>query len=190
MYVCNYCKRVLKDEYEKCPGCGGSSFKTKSYLGEVIISDPPKDGYKININNYVRKIRNLNIAIFITIIVTILLVILFFPFIIMPNLFGILFIIFFIKKKKESKNDIKRINKLCKKGILVKGMKYKVVNTGTMVAGHYYKCIEVNYKNANGIEIPLYSETKYDIEKYKKDTVDLLIDPDDYSNYFIDYEIY
>ena len=27
-----------------------------------------------------------------------------------------------------------------------------------------------------------------DIKKYK--TVDLLIDPDDYSNYFIDYEIY
>lgn len=190
MYVCNYCKRVLKDTYEKCPGCGGSSFSTKSYLGETIINNPPKDGYKISIRNYKKKIRDLNILIVVGIIFTIFLLIIFFPFFVFPIMFGIIIISLLVKTKKKVKKDIKKIEKLCKKGILVKGMKYKIVNTGTMVAGHYYKCIEVNYKNVNGIEIPLYSETKYDIDKHKKDTVDLLIDPDDYSNYFIDYEIY
>ena len=190
MYVCNYCKRVLKDVYEKCPGCGSSSFSTKSYLGEVVINNPPKDGYKINTKNYKKKIKHLNIAIFISYLAMIGLMILFFPFIIMPALISIMVIVILTKEKNKAKKNIKRVEKLCKKGVLVKCLKYKVVNTGTMVAGHYYKCLEVTYKNAFGVEIPLYSETKYDIEKHKNETVDLLIDPDDYSNYFIDYEIF
>ena len=52
MYVCNYCNRHLKEEYEVCPGCGATSFKTKSFLGEIVISDPPKDGYKLNVSNF------------------------------------------------------------------------------------------------------------------------------------------
>lgn len=190
MYVCNYCKRVLKESYEKCPGCGSSSFTTKADLGEVIIKNPPKDGYKINIKNYKRKLRDLNIAILVTIFATIGLMIVFFPMIIMPLIMGFIVMCTCINLKIQTKKNIKRVEKLCKTGTLVKGLKYKLVNTGTMVAGHYYKCIEVKYKNANGVEIPIYSETKYDADKSKDETVDLLIDPDDYSNYFIDYEIY
>ena len=34
------------------------------------------------------------------------------------------------------------------------------------------------------------SKEKYTEKEKKDETVDLLIDPDDYSNYFIDFEIY
>ena len=93
---------------------------------------------------------------------------------------------------KQAKNDLKRIKKLSTKGILVKSLDYDIVDTGSYVGDRHYKCIKVVYKNSNGVEIPLFSETKYDLLSNKKEyeTVDLLIDPDDYSNYFIDYEIY
>ena len=92
--------------------------------------------------------------------------------------------------KRKTKKAMNRALKLAKTGMLVKGIQYKEINTGTMVMGKYYKCIEVNFKNSAGVEIPLYSETKYDADIKNPETVDLLIDPDDYSNYFIDYEIY
>lgn len=201
MYICNYCNRTLKQEYETCPGCGGSSFKNKAYLGEVIIKTPPKDGYKLNTDNYDKSLKSANR----TIVIGILLFI--FPFVFtLPALaFGvvevlflaplgpfigiILFIIGIIKRKKVKKS-IDRINKLATTGMLVKAMPYKLINTGTMVLGKYYKCIQVVFKNSAGIEIPLYSETKHDAEMKDNETVDLLIDPDDYSNYFIDYEIF
>ncbi len=203
MHVCNYCGRVLKYDYEKCPGCGGSSFKNKAYLGEEVIKEPPKDGYKINVENYKRKMRNANITSIIGIILVVvpllwslpLLLIgivgmlLFFPF---EIIIGIILIIVGNKIKRQTKKEMKRATKLAKKGILVKNMPYEAAPTGTFVGSKVYKCIKVNYKNSAGVEIPLFSETKFDIDEKMKsdDTADLLIDPDDYSNYFIDFEIY
>lgn len=190
MHICNYCKRVLKGDYETCPGCGGSSFSNKAYLGEVIVDTPPKDGYKINLNNYKRALRNANLVILFGFVTLILLLILFFPFIIGSLFLGIGIIVGGVTYKRNTKRNIERAKKLSKNGLLVKGLKYQIINTGTMVMGKYYKCLKINYKNSAGVEIPLYSETKYDIDKKKYETVDLLIDQDDYSNYFIDYEIY
>lgn len=51
--------------------------------------------------------------------------------------------------------------------------------------------MQVEYENASGQIIPLKSEAKYNNVLSDKDgTVDLLIDPNDYSNFFIDIEIY
>ena len=190
MHICNYCKRVLKEDYEKCPGCGNTDFSNKAFLGEVVIDTPPKDGYKINIDNYKKAIKNARIVILSGILFLIIFDIICFPFIFFTTLIGIGIIYVGHIYKKNSIENIKRVEKLCKKGLLVKGLKYKLVNTGTMFMGKYYKCFMVNYKNSAGVEIPLYSETKFDVDKKKNKTVDLLIDPDDYSNYFIDYEIY
>ena len=201
MYICNYCNRVLKQEYEKCPGCGSSSFKTKAFLGETIIKEPPKGGYKINIENYKKSLRTANIFVVIGIVLIIAPLVFSLPFLLLgmgdvllmlpfEAIIGIVMICVASSSKKKIKKSIKRANKLAKIGLLVKGMQYKEINTGTMVMGKYYKCIEVNFKNSAGVEIPLYSETKYDADIKNPETVDLLIDPDDYSNYFIDYEIY
>ena len=202
MYVCNYCNRVLKQEYEKCPGCGGTSFKNKAYLGEIVIETPPEGGYKLNVDNYKRALKNANILILVgtlmctlPIVFTILFLFVFTIFLngaLIAIILGIILIIWGNSYKKTTKKSLDKATKLATTGILVKSMPYQVINTGTMVMGTYYKCIKVNYKNSAGIEIPLYSETKYDIEekKDKNKTVDLLIDADDYSNYFIDYEIF
>ncbi len=209
MYICNYCNRVLKQEYEKCPGCGGSSFKTKAFLGETIIKEPPKGGYKINVENYQKSVKSTRITMIIGIVLTMIPAVFELPFLVITllsgdpapllvsalstgtfMLIGIIIMVVGIKNKKKLKKEMNRATKLAKHGMLVKGMPYKEVNTGTMVMGKYYKCIEVKFTNSAGVEIPLYSETKYDADIKNPETVDLLIDPNDYSNYFIDYEIY
>ena len=202
MHICNYCGRYLKEEYEKCPGCGGSSFTNKAYLGEEIIEKPPEGGYKLDMSNLKKSKKTATIFIWVGIAIIVFSILFGIPFIffgidyvifgIVPGAFiGILMIIIALSNRRNINRSIKRINKLVKTGILVKGMPYKLIDTGTMVMGHYYKCMEVKYKNSAGIEIPLYSETKYNDEEKKYDkTADLLIDPDDYSNYFIDFEIF
>lgn len=201
MYICNYCNRVLKEEYEKCPGCGASSFKTKAFLGDVIIKEPPKGGYKVNLENYQKTLKTGRIFKIIGLVAAIVPLLFAIPFMIIgfsdllimfpfESLIGVVFFCIGFNTTRKTKKAMKKATKLAKHGVLVKGIPYKEVNTGAMAMGKWYKCIEVKYKNASGVEIPLYSETKYNADIKNPETVDLLIDPDDYSNYFIDYEIY
>ena len=217
MYICKYCGRQLKEHYETCPGCGGVNFEEKAFLGETIIKTPPKGGYKLNLDNYnihIKKIRKTSrivnlatILLFIIIPFPIILIsiltvssgditdsvpyiLLFTDMLIVSFIIGISLIIRYTSIKKIKK-DIEKLNKLKDYGMLVKGLKYEIKDDGSFIGNkklHYY--IEVNYKNANGSKIPLTSEFKYDTNEKKYETVDLLIDQDDYSNYFIDYEIY
>ena len=70
-------------------------------------------------------------------------------------------------------------------------MPYQLVSSGTVINGKPIYCMQVEYENASGEKIPLQSEAKYNNKLSDKDgTADLLIDPDDYSNYYIDVEIY
>ena len=201
MYICNYCNRVLKQEYEKCPGCGSSSFKTKAFLGETIIKEPPKGGYKINIENYKKSKKYVSILIIIGIVLIVIPILFALPFLLLgigeillfapvELIIGLVLIGVGINNKRKIQKSITKANKLAKHGMLVKGIPYKEVDTGTFVGDKHFKCIEVKFKNSAGVEIPLYSETKYDADIKNPETVDLLIDPNDYSNYFIDYEIY
>lgn len=81
--------------------------------------------------------------------------------------------------------------KLAETGTLIKNLPYKVKPTGTVINGNSIYCIEVIYELKNGTKIPFRSEGKYDGQLSRGDgTVDLLIDPNDHSNYFIDFEIY
>ena len=51
-------------------------------------------------------------------------------------------------------------------------------------------CIKVLYDN-NGTEVPFVSNPKYSGKLGDIDgTADLLVDPNDFSNYYIDFEIY
>ena len=214
MYVCNYCNRKLKNHYEVCPGCGGNTFTEKSYLGETTIEIPPVGGYKLDLSNYYTAIkktkRNSNIAFvvafifflidlpftlisFLTIsgeITDIVSYVFLITTIGIPLAIVIGSLIYRRKNIKNYTNDINRISKLSTTGLLVKGLKYQLENDGTKVMDkpiHFY--IKVTYENANGSKIPLTSEIKYNRPE-QDDTADLLIDPNDYSNYFIDFEIY
>ena len=209
MYKCNYCGRILKQEHEKCPGCGGSSFETKMDIGENIIKEPPKGGYKINTIIYedaLKKAKKIIIAGVCTILspviifgIVLLLIVLvaftesslvslllsFFVLLLFSSfliiIIGIGLVIFGVHCRKKMKNQIERIKNLARKGWLVKNMPYTVKDGR----------IKVVFKNSNGVDIPLLSALEYDIKmsRERDKTVDLLIDPNDYSNYFIDYKI-
>ena len=96
-----------------------------------------------------------------------------------------------IKSKKKAKNNIERVNKLAKTGVLIKNIPYDLKPTGTIINGEKIYYIQVLYESKSGKKIPLNSEPKYNTIMGDKDgTADLLIDPNDISNYYIDFEIY
>lgn len=216
MFVCNYCGRYLKNEYKNCPGCGSTSFSTVSWFGEKIIKDPPPGGYKLNMKNYESIKKASNIAIGISVILLIIVILSMIPLILagfisiphdknfglgfivmsssvaLPFFFiGLVFIFIAIIIKAITTQNIKKLKALSQKGLLVKNMPYQLVESGTTVNQQPVYCIKVEYENANGIKIPLISEQKFNNLLGDKDgTVDLLIDSDDFSNYYIDVEIY
>lgn len=214
MYKCKYCGRFLKESYNNCPGCGSNKFEKIRNFGTTKITKVPEGGYKINLNNYKKD----NIAGIILIVMGIIFlsasgITMFvfgfvssffnnstesFNFNFIPLLIDIPFFIvgfvilkFGLNLNKKHKEKIKKVKELSHKGILIKNLNYNVKPSGTIINGQPIYCIEVIYENDNGTKIPLTSEGKFDGRLSRNDgTVDLLIDPNDISNYFIDFEIY
>lgn len=210
MFKCNYCGRFFKHSFESCPGCGAASFKKIMEMDNMVIEKPPEGGYKINIQNYkTKKLIYLLWIFFITIILfsmvgdligdaieegftlikaTLGVLFEFFPFI----LIGLIIIIFLVSSILNVNKKIKGLEKLKHNGLLIKNLKFDCVQDKTKIfSKEPIYALRVIYKNANGIAIPLTSETKYNKKITKKDkTVDLLIDIDDITNYHIDFEIY
>ena len=215
MLVCNYCGRNLKNHYDACPGCGSTSFHTTSYVGEVVIKSPPKGGYHIKNDNFTKAKKFGAIFKWVGIAIIIFMILTFIPFfvaglftmnedfgfglsfILLPLCSSIIFIIvgigFYIGGVKYQKNvgkDMEKIQKLAKTGTLIKNIPYELTPSNIQVNGRDIYCLKILYKNASGSEIPLISEPKYNNALGDKDgTCDLLIDPNDYSNYYIDLEI-
>ncbi len=216
MLVCNYCGRNLKKEYDVCPGCGASSFKNINMIEQYSIKTPPKDGYKINVESYEKNIKISKIVKIIGIGIIIFMVLFDLPFIFGGLLamsadaffgtsflaislcasavfyaMGIGMIILARNMKKKALENIERVKKLAKTGLLIKNMPYELKETGTVINGKQIYCIEVQYESKSGKLIPLRSEPKYSNVLGDEDgTVDLLIDPNDFLNYYIDFEIF
>ena len=215
MYICDYCGRHLKKKFDKCPGCGSDKFTHSIFEGVEIIKKPPKDGYKVNIEYYNKEKKTNNIPKIFGIIFIVFVSIFLFTFfyagisLVKENeYFGIIFVIvsiifliasikhvwYFFKLSRDANKDvdnrISKINKLTTKGILIKNLPYKVENAKNMngIIGNDY-CIKVVFEIEKGRTLSLKSEPK---KKFGRadGTVDVLIDPDDYNNYFIDFEIY
>lgn len=95
--------------------------------------------------------------------------------------------IFMIIKKKKVINKVKY---LATHGKLIKGIPYTMEDTGTIINGKHVQRIVINYTLPNGTTIPLRGNPRYDYKSYDDDyLVDLLIDPNDSNNYYIDFEI-
>ena len=104
---------------------------------------------------------------------------------------GIPLLIFGIRTMRKHSKQIKDAQTLAHKGLLIKNLPYRIIDSGTRVNDQPIYCIEIVYETENGTKIPLQSEPKYDGKLTRgDDTVDLLIDPENPSNYFIDFEIY
>lgn len=215
MYKCKYCGRYLKKEYETCPGCNSKEFEKIEQFGPKVITEIPKTGFKINLKN-IKKEANIQIIgnlIFTAVVFSPILLFIYINFSIMgiekSNLFdipilegiiiplifgGIIYLIIgkvfiknIIKFIKEKNLKIKNLEKLSTTGVLIKNLEYKI----KMSDKGYQKCIEVEYTTSSGEKIALLSEGKFnEILVSKNGTADLLIDPNDTTNYFIDFEIY
>ena len=214
MYQCKNCGRYLKSSYNNCPGCGSNNFQQVDNTGVMKITNVPQGGYKINFNN----IKKDNIFELVLIIFGIIFIgaglyttFVFIGFNLLvlkttgesvvgsePILFDLPFIIIGvvllyvgIKANKKHKVKIEKLKKLTQIGVLIKNLPYDVKPTGTIVNGRSVYCIEIMYELDNGTKIPLISEGRHDGQLSSEEgTVDLLIDPNDYSNYYIDFEIY
>ena len=93
------------------------------------------------------------------------------------------------KKKADAEAD--RVEKLSKTGILIKNLPYEQVPTGTIINGREIYALKVHYRDQTGNEKFLISNPKYDNVTYNPSgTADLLLDPNNADNYFIDLEIF
>ena len=96
-----------------------------------------------------------------------------------------------ISNQSENEKEKEKVERLSKTGLLVKNLNYEIIYIGTQtnITKPVYK-IKVFYENQTGVKVPFISNTKYDrVPTGSTGTADLLIDPSDFSNYYIDFEI-
>lgn len=110
----------------------------------------------------------------------------FFIFSFIPLIFVIIGIVMMLKVRKK----INRIKYLSQNGTLIKNLPYTLENTNISVNGRNLQAIAVNYTLPNGTTVHLVGEARYDYKTSDEDQlVDLLIDLNDPTNYFIDFNI-
>ncbi len=148
------------------------SCNTKVGMSKNLI-DFSKDTVLYNSNNPAECMTQIdsddfvgNILVFVTLI---------FP------LVGILCLVSFFKKIKKAKI-------LSTRGILVKGLPYTLANSNVSVNGVYKKMIIVDYQLPNGA-LTFNSRPINNKELNNHTTADLLYDPQDYSNFYVDFNI-
>lgn len=207
MQVCNYCGRMLKKEYDKCPGCGSDSFKKINRTGQIVIDTPPAGGYHIDTSqleaNSKRYETYKNVGIIFLIITVIceifvfgyslgekdfwIYLLLYSMFVFMvPFSIGISFFVSGINELTKDRKEYNRLMKLSQTGTLVKNMKYELSDYGSGI----YR-FKVFYENEEGKITPIISEFKYlENVEHSSQTVDMLFDPNDFSSRYFDFEIY
>lgn len=102
----------------------------------------------------------------------------------------ILFIIIGVYNMIKVHNKTVATKRLARKGILVKNIQYTLVESGIWVNDVPLMCISTIYTFPNGETKELKSEPIKDRLLDESDPYcDLLFDPDNYNNYFLDFEI-
>jgi hypothetical protein len=89
-----------------------------------------------------------------------------------------------------ARRKIAKIKILCQHGQLIKNLPYTLEDSNTTVNNNRLQRIVVKYTPPNGIEITLKGDPRWDRKTSDADgKVDLLIDPNDPKNYYIDFNI-
>lgn len=89
----------------------------------------------------------------------------------------------------NTRKTIKKAKWLSQNGTLIKGLKYKMVSGGK-IFGKKIMRIQVEYKLPSGDTIELKGDQRYDFKTHYSDVrADLLIDPNNMNNYYIDFDI-
>lgn len=85
---------------------------------------------------------------------------------------------------------IKKVKRLNQVGKLYKNIPYTLVPSGMSVNNNQIMKPVAKFKLPNGSLISLEGDPRHDFVKGDSDGyIDLVLDPDDYSNYFLDYDI-
>lgn len=197
MYKCKYCGRYLKNNYNDCPGCGSNTFEITHNKGTIKITNVPDGGYKIKyIDLKVKYFEGILILLLgITIVISGFYSLTFQTTLsmLMANalflLFGLSVVFWGINSKNTYRDKIDKIKRLKFNGILIKNLTYEINQLGFTQDNNLRYFIETIYINENGRKVKYISNNKYGNPK-GAGTVDLLIDPKDHDNYFIDFEIY
>ncbi len=101
---------------------------------------------------------------------------------------GIILIIISIISLKKDNKRIRKIKTLLTKGVLIKEVPYKLKDI--IINGRNAKRIEVDYEMVNGTTMNLKGKTLFKYKTIESNPyVDLLIDPTDKKNYYIDFNI-
>ena len=110
--------------------------------------------------------------------------------IVLTSLFsGVFFWVAFDGVKKYNEKMAK-YDYLEQYGRLERGLKYRLNRTGTVVNGREILQIVVDYELPSGSVVRLFGDGRYDHQYADADgLVDLLIDPNDPNNYYIDFSI-
>lgn len=103
---------------------------------------------------------------------------------------GVIFTAIGIAMIHSHNKMIKKIKKLETSGKLIKGIPYKMEDTGTVIHNKSLQRIVVNLNMSDGTIHRFEGEPRYDYKNSDEDgLVDLLLDPNDLSNYYLDFEI-
>ncbi len=110
----------------------------------------------------------------------------FFIFLLLPIIFIIVGACFIKSYLKRSKT----LQSLASTGILVKGIPYQIIDSNVTVNNRVLKCFSINFTFPNGTTKNIVSDPANDHVLQDFDgKCDLLYDPNNYDNYFIDLEI-
>ena len=204
MYQCIYCGNRTDDKNSPCKGCGSEEFKKYEEEKPTVITRVSQGGYtlKINydeLNKEQKKKLKLFFKMFIIVFILNIGVLIFArkylgAYIKIPLIMvgSCALISLLIMPKLLNRYNVAKKSKykyLANHGVLIKKLKYRVIHRD--LSNHNYKIcfLEVNYEDKDGNIIKLKSHPFYD-DKFPSDRVDLLIDPNDYTNYYIDFNIY
>lgn len=107
-------------------------------------------------------------------------------FAILPVIFIIIGIIFILNVRKK----VKKAKYLSEYGQLIKNLPYRMVNSNVTINNRRLLAIEIDYTLPDGTTKKLVGNPRYDHKTSDEDNlVDLLIDPNDPNNYYIDFNI-
>ena len=215
MLICNYCKRNFKEDYKNCPGCGSDSFKKVEDKLEYVIETPPTGGYKLpNMGEFKVSDKDKNTVVNVFVIMIVMAMFctyIFFSFFFKermlqpPYIFvyiginlifvGLVLLLHLGKNKIKLDNKLTKRERLQQRGVLYKNLPYTVETyTREDSDGHkftYYRIV-ITYKLKDGVERTFKGKSSTSPKSYMSNngTADLIVDPEDYNNYFVDLEIY
>ena len=178
-----------KTEYEEVEGDDGTMYKAayyykvdnKEYICSPDFRSSNKPSYKSNTIYYnpsnPKQCSTSSLRIFLIAMSSLFLVPIVFTLI---GLFGM----------RRVSNRIKKMNELATYGKLIRGLEFETIPSSTYINGRNVPQIKIKYQMPDGTIRELISDKRYDmIDGAYGKTVDLLIDENDPSTYYIDFNI-